>query len=149
MALEAWLSFFHITSFLAWIVFASSQAALCRSDWMNPAAVRRLVRLDRILWFATAAVVLSGLARVWWGAKGVQWYAVNPLLYTKIVLFAIVASLQISPSRHYRRWLARIDDQILPSEDQVRSARRKIMIATHLMAVIPLPAVFLARGFGG
>lgn len=149
MTLEALLAFFHITSFLAWIVFASSQAALCRGDWLNAAGVRRLARLDRILWFATAAVVLSGLARVWWGVKGVQWYVVNPLLYTKIVLFAIVASLQVSPSRHYRHWIALLDTRGLPPAEEIRGARRKIMIATHLMAVIPLPAVFLARGFGG
>lgn len=149
MVLEAWLAFFHITAILAWIVFATSQAALCRSDWMNAATLPRLARMDRILWIATAAVLLSGLARIAWGVKGVGWYSGNPLLHTKVVLFAVVASLQLAPSRQYRRWITHFAEAGgLPAESLVRGARRKVMIATHLMALIPLPAVFLARGFG-
>ena len=44
--LEPWLAFFHISAFLGWIVFASAQAALCRTEWLNAAVVPRLVRLD-------------------------------------------------------------------------------------------------------
>ena len=36
----------------------------------------------------------------------------------------------------------------LPSDDQVRSTRRLVMIEAHLLALIPLLAVFLARGVG-
>ncbi|MCK9517289.1 MAG: DUF2214 family protein [Ottowia sp.] len=150
MILESWLAFFHISAILAWIVFATSQAALCRSDWMNVATLQRLARMDRILWVATAAVLLSGLARIWWGNKGLDFYAGNLLLYSKIALFAVVASLQVGPSRQYRSWMAELQQtQELPADGRVRAARRNVMIATHLMALIPLPAVFLARGFGG
>ena len=34
----------------------------------------------------------------------------------------------------------RLAHDTLPSEDEVRGARRQVMIATHLVAVIPLPA---------
>lgn len=149
MILESWLAFFHISAILAWIVFATSQAALCRSDWMNAATLQRLQRMDRILWIATAAVLLTGLARIGWGNKGMGFYAGNLLLYSKIALFAVVASLQVGPSRQYRSWTAHLQrTQELPADERVRGARRKVMIATHLMAIIPLPAVFLARGFG-
>jgi len=148
--LESWLAFFHISAVLGWIVFASSQAAICRGDWFNAAVVRRLARLDGILWIATAAVLLSGLARIFWGVKGAGWYGVNPLLQLKVLLFVVIALLQLGPTRQYRRWLARLDaDGALPADAAVQGARRLVMIATHLVAVIPLPAVFLARGFGG
>ena len=39
---EAWLAFFHISAVLGWIVFASSEAALCRREWLNAAVVQRL-----------------------------------------------------------------------------------------------------------
>ena len=42
--LEPWLAFFHISAFLGWIVFASAQAALCRTEWLNAAVVPRLQR---------------------------------------------------------------------------------------------------------
>lgn len=149
MIAESWLAYLHITAILAWIVFATSQAALCRQDWLNAPALQRLLRLDRILWIATAVVLATGLARVFWGVKGAGWYAANPLLYTKVVLFAAVALLQVAPSRSYRGWTARLQaGGALPAAEQVQAARRKVMIATHLMALIPLPAVFMARGFG-
>ena len=37
----------------------------------------------------------------------------------------------------------------LPSEAEIRATRKLVMIEAHLVALIPLAAVFLARGFGG
>ena len=68
MTLEALLSYAHILAILTMTVFLASEAALCRTEWLNAAVVPRLVRLDVILWIATAAVLLSGLARIYWGA---------------------------------------------------------------------------------
>lgn len=149
MLLESLLAFFHISAFIGWIVFATAQAVMCRSDWFNAAAVPRMLRLDLILWIASAAVLASALARIYWGVKGSAWYWSNPLLHLKLTLFLVAVLLQIGPTRQYRRWKARFDASgALPSEAELTGARRLVMIATHLVAVIPLPAVFLARGFG-
>ena len=146
---EAWLAFFHISAFLGWVVFASSQAALCRVEWLNEAVVHRLARLDRILWIATAAVLLSGLARMVWGAKGLGWYASHPLLHLKLTLFVVAALLMLGCSRKIVRWRRTIEQQgALPSPADIRNARKLIMLETHLVALIPLAAVFLARGWG-
>ncbi len=148
--LESWLAFIHISAFLGWIVFASAQAALCRAEWMNAAVVQRLGRLDAILWIATAAVLLSGLARIYWGAKGSAWYWGNWLLHLKLTLFFVAALLQIGPTRQFGRWRQRLaGGRGLPSELEIRGARRLVMIATHVVALIPLAAVFMARGWGG
>jgi putative membrane protein len=147
---EALLAFVHLSAILGWVVFASSQAALCRPDWFNAAVVRRLRRLDAILWGATALVLVSGLARIAWGAKGVAWYAGNGLLHLKLALFAVVVGLMVGPARRLRRWQAALDaGGPLPQPDDIRAARRPIMLATHLVAVLPLAAVFMARGWGG
>jgi putative membrane protein len=146
---EALLSFAHLSAILGWVVFASSQAALCRSEWISAAVVRRLVRLDAILWLATVTVLLTGLARIQWGAKGAAWYWHNPLLWLKLTLFVLAALLLVDVTRRYRRWQAELNAGCaLPPDEQVRAARLRVMIATHLVAVIPLAAVFLARGFG-
>lgn len=147
--LEPILSFLHISAILGWIVFASSQAAICRGDWFNAAVVQRLRRLDGILWIATAAVLVTGLARTFWGAKGMGWYWINPLLHIKITLFLVAALLQVGPTRQYRRWQTELERHgQLPDAEAVAGPRKLVMVATHLVALIPLPAVFLARGFG-
>ena len=146
---EAWLAFFHISAFLGWIVFASSQAALCRGEWVNAAVVQRLARLDKILWVAAAAVFCSGLARIFWGAKGAAWYWGNPLLHLKLTLLVVAVVLMIGPSRRIARWQqALASSGQLPPASELAGVRRLIMIETHLVALIPLAAVFMARGFG-
>jgi putative membrane protein len=48
----------------------------------------------------------------------------------------------------FRRWrLAERTQGSLPSEVEVRVARKWVMVQAHIIAVIPLAAVFLARGF--
>lgn len=148
MVLEASLAYLHILAILAWVVFASSQAALCHAEWLSPTTIRRLVRLDGILWGATAAILLAGLARAAFGVKGISYYGENWLLYTKVVLFLAVIWLQLGASRAYRRWLPQSIAGTLPPAPEVQHVHRRVMWATHLLAVIPLPAVFLARGFG-
>ncbi len=147
---EVTLAFIHLSAVLGWVVFASSQAALCRVEWMNAAVVRRLVRLDTILWVATAAVLLSGLARSLWGAKGAAWYWGNGLLHLKLTLFLAVAVVMLGASRRYRRWRAALDASgALPPADDVAAARKRVMLATHVVALLPLAGILMARGYGG
>ena len=42
MTLEAVLAALHMVAILTLVVFLTSEAALCRSEWMNPAVVKRL-----------------------------------------------------------------------------------------------------------
>ena len=149
MILEALLSYAHILAILTAVVFITSETALCRSDWMNARVVERLVAVDRIYLVALALVLVTGLARIFWGMKGSAWYWSNGLLHLKLGLFLAVVLLAIKPAITYRRWRRQLGETgALPEAGQITKARRLVMIAAHLIAVIPLAAVFLARGFG-
>jgi putative membrane protein len=149
MTLEALLSYAHLLAILTAVVFISSETALCRSEWMNARVVERLVTVDRIYLGGVAAVLISGLARIAWGMKGADWYWGNGLLHLKLALFIVVAVLAIKPTLMFGRWRRQLRETgALPDEAQIRQARRLGMVAAHLIAVIPLAAVFLARGYG-
>ena len=62
MILESVLAYLHIAALLAMVVFISSEAALCRAEWLNAAVVERLVRVDLLYLVATAGVALTGFA---------------------------------------------------------------------------------------
>ena len=148
MALEAILAYLHLLAILTRVVFIASEAALCRIEWLNAKVVERLVRLDAIYAGAAVAVLATGVARTVWGVKGTAWYWTNPLLHIKLTLFVVVALLSIGPTRSYLRWRKRLRaDGTLPSEAEVRKTRKLVMIEAHLIALVPLAAVFLARGF--
>ena len=148
MTLEAVLAAIHLVAILTLVVFLSSEAALCRVEWMNAAVVRRLSRLDLIYGIAAGVLLLSGVARVVWGAKGMGWYISQPLFHLKMTLFVTAALLSIKPSLDFRRWLKNLNaDGSLPPDDAVRRTRRWIMWQSHLIPVIAVIAVFWARGW--
>ena len=150
MALEATLAYLHILAILTMVTFLASEAALCRSAWMNAQVVERLVRLDMIYAAAAVTVLATGIARTVWGVKGMAWYWTNPLLHLKLTLFVVIVLISIGPTLRFVRWRRQLRASgALPTEAEVRSTRKLVMIEAHLVAVIPLAAVFLARGYGG
>lgn len=147
MTLEALLAALHLLAVLTLVVFLSSQAALCRAEWMNAAVVRRLARLDMIYGIAALVLLLTGLARLYWGTKGMSWYVSQPLFHVKMTLFVLTALLSIKPSITFRRWARGLAaGQALPAAQEVQSTRRWIMVQAHLVPVIAVIAVFWARG---
>ena len=150
MTLEAILAYLHILAILTMVVFISSETAICRTEWMNARVVERLVRVDLIYGIAAVLVLLSGLARTYWGLKGGGWYWTNWLLHLKLGMFVVVALMSIKPTLMYRRWRRELRATgALPADAQVNDARKWVMIQAHIIAIIPIAAVFLARGFGG
>ena len=148
MTLEAVLASLHLLAILTLVVFLSSQAALCRIEWMNAAVVERLARLDLIYGMAAVAVLGSGLARVFWGIKGASWYATQPLLHLKLTLFVAMVLLSIAPTLAFRRWRRALRaTAALPPDSEVRKARRLVMVQSHGLPVVALIAVFWARGW--
>jgi len=149
MTLEAILAYLHLLAILTMVVFIASEAALCRVEWLNAAVVERLAKVDRVYGIAAVAVIATGVARTWWGMKGTAWYWTNPLLHLKLTLFVIVGVISIFPTIRYLRWRQALRTTgALPAEAEVRKTRKLVMIQAHLIALIPLAAVFLARGFG-
>ncbi|UXH78111.1 DUF2214 family protein [Roseateles amylovorans] len=147
MTLEALLAGLHIVAILSLVVFLSSQATLCRSAWMNAAVLHRLVRLDTIYGVTAVAVLLTGLARAWWGMKGGGWYWHQPLLHFKLGLFIVIGLLSIKPTLTFRRWVkTHTDGGGLPDDDQVRATRRLILLQAHLLILLPIAGVMLAKG---
>jgi putative membrane protein len=149
MTLEAILAYLHLLASLTMVVFIASEAALCRIEWINAAVVERLARVDMIYGIAAGLVLLTGVLRTWLGVKGTGWYWTNPLLHIKLTLFIIVGILSAFPTINYLRWRKSLRATgALPAEAEVKKTRKLVMIQAHLIELIPLFAVFLARGFG-
>ena len=150
MTLEALLAYAHLLAILTMVTFVASEAALCRPEWLNAAVVERLAKVDMIYGISAGAVLLTGLARTWWGVKGSSWYWTNGLLHLKLAMFVAIGLLSIKSTRMFLRWRRELRaGGTLPDDTQVRTARKWVMVQAHILAAIPLVAVFLARGFGG
>ncbi|WP_457282368.1 DUF2214 family protein [Polaromonas sp. P5_D5] len=149
MVLESLLAYAHLLAILTMVVFLASEAALCRTEWLNAAVIERLGKIDMVYGISAGAVFLTGLARVFLGSKGAAWYAHNPLLYVKLVMFLAIGLISIKPTMMFLRWRRELRASgALPDALEVKQARRLVMVQAHILPFIPLAAVFLARGFG-
>ena len=148
MTLEAVLAALHLVAILTFVVFLSSQAALCRIEWLNAAVVERLVRLDVIYAVAGVVMIGTGVARVLWGVKGASWYLSQPLFHLKITLVVAMVLWTLRPSFAFRRWRQQLRTTgRLPAADEVAKVRRQVMIQSHVLPVVAVIAVFWARGW--
>jgi putative membrane protein len=148
MTLEAVLAAMHLLAILTLVVFLTSEAALCRTEWMNPDVVKRLARLDLIYGITALVLLATGLARLFLGVKGVSWYVSQPLFHVKMTLFVLMALISIKPTLTFRRWLKVLNNSgALPSDAEVRSTRRWVMVQSHVLPVVAVIAVFWARGW--
>lgn len=144
---EALLAYLHLACVLAWVVFLTSQAALLRPAWFNGAVVDRLIELDRFQWYCWWATLLSGLARITWGVKGAEWYWGQPLIHAKLALLLAFGLMAWFNSRRYRVWHSHWQQNWgLPGHLDLQQARRGVMWVAHLMLILPLLGVVLARG---
>ena len=95
-------------------------------------------------------MLATGTARVFFGAKGVGFYVGNPVFWTKVALFIAVALVSIKPTFAFAHWRRAARDAAGYSvpPGAVQSARRLVLVELHLLALIPLAAVLMARGIG-
>ena len=149
MISDALLAYFHYSAIFLLFAFLTAEAMVLRNP-LDAGAVRLLARVD--LWFFAAALLAlaSGLMRLYWGAKGVGFYTANPVFHVKMAMFIAIGILSLPPTLQYIRWARKlkVDARFEPPEPERRRIRRLVMIEIHLAALLPLFAVFMARGIG-
>jgi putative membrane protein len=149
VVLDAILAYLHFAAIFVLFAFLVTEAILLRGA-LDPAAIRLLGRVD--LWYfgAAIAVLLTGMLRVMFGVKGPDFYLSAWPIYVKVGLFLAVGILSVGPTMRFIRWRRELEhDAGWRVPDAERAAlRRTVMIEVHLAALIPLVAVFMARGAG-
>jgi putative membrane protein len=146
---EVILAYAHFAAIFTLLWFLSKEWTLLRmgADRLDVAA---LAKADTGFGIAAGLVLITGICRVTLGAKPTSFYLHNPVFHTKISLFVLVGLLSIWPTIVFIRWRkARdADPNFRIPEADWRKARRLLMIEMHLIALIPLAAVIMARGIG-
>jgi putative membrane protein len=130
-------------------VFLTAEAVVLRPD-MTPEIRRRLARYDAVFGMAALAVLVTGVLRVLYGAKGAAFYLHNPVFHVKIGLYILVGLLSIMPTVAILRWKkqGKTLPDFVPTPAEIAKVRRWVMIESHLIIFIPLAAVLMARGIG-
>ncbi len=146
---EVILAYAHFASIFALIWFMAKEWTLLKrgAAALDAAA---LAKADIGYAIAAVAVLVTGICRVTLGAKPVAFYLHNPVFHTKVTLFVLVGLLSIWPTIVFIRWrkAAASDPNYRIDEGEWRKAKRVLLVELHLVALIPLAAVIMARGIG-
>jgi putative membrane protein len=144
---DAILAYLHFAAIFTLVWFLAKEWTLLRSG-AAALDLDRLARADAGFGISAGLVFAAGAARAVFGLKGWLFYAHNPAFHAKIGLFVLVGLISIVPTRMFLRWrkARRQDAAYRVSEQEWRSARRCLMVELHLIALIPLAAVIMARG---
>ena len=149
MIAEALGAYAHFLSIFLLLALLVAEAALYRRH-MPPATLALLRRLDLGYGIAAGAVILSGLLRLFFLAKGPAFYNANPVFWVKMALFVLVALMSLPPTIHYIR-TAKANSgerEIVIPERRFRHIRGHIWGQLALFTLIPLMATLMARGIG-
>jgi len=137
------LAVFTLAGILAFEFGVTAQA-------VDDAAIGRLARVDAWYGIVAGAIVVIGVLRVIFGAKGAAYYMANAFFWTKMGLFVAVGLLSIPPTLRYLAWRRqlRTDPAFRPDAAAMRSVRRALWAEAVLFVGIPVAAAAMARGYG-
>jgi putative membrane protein len=127
--------------------FLVGELVLCHPG-MSAGDVRLLARIDIAFFAGALLAAATGLGRLFFWGKGVDFYLPNPVFWVKMALYVIIAGLSVRPTMQFIRWNRAARHGALPSEGQVVAVRRSIHLELGLLALMPLVAVLMARGVG-
>jgi putative membrane protein len=147
MERDALLHFAHFLCIFVLAALLAAEAFLLRRS-LPRETVAQLQGVDRWYGILAGLVILSGLALVFFGAKGAPYYAHNPIFWTKMAIFVVIALLSIVPTVAFLRWNRRLaaDGSIALAEAEYRRLRAVLWIQIGLFVLLPLCAALMANG---
>ncbi|MFT4174566.1 MAG: DUF2214 family protein [Rhodocyclaceae bacterium] len=142
------LAVLHYLAIGALVFVLGVEWALLRGR-IDGARVALLSRADFFYMLAAIAVLATGLARLFLGEKPVLYYMHAGFFHTKVLLFIVVGLISIMPIIRFARWRRRFPENGAAEVDITErdGARRWLRIELILLPLIPVCAVFMARGW--
>jgi putative membrane protein len=149
MMLDWTLASLHHLAIFALAAILAAELAILTVD-IDARGMARIGRIDLAYGVVAAVVVIVGVARVIWGAKGYQYYLENAVFWTKMALFVVVGLLSIPPTVRYVGWgrARRADPAFRPDPAEIVRLRLWLWAEAALFAAIPVAAAAMARGYG-
>jgi putative membrane protein len=146
---DAGLSFFHFTFAFVLAGALSAEAFVLRLP-VDGRVARLLLRIDLFYGVSAVGLILAGMSRVLWGAKGWDYYSAQPFFWVKIAAFALIGLISIVPTLAYFRWVksASAAPASIVAEADVKNVRRWVVAEVHLLVLVLAFAALMARGAG-
>ncbi|MBL8551853.1 MAG: DUF2214 family protein [Hyphomonadaceae bacterium] len=147
MLLDVVFAFLHFVFLLIMVGALVAEAFVLRLP-PSAASLRLLARADAFYGGSAGLLIAAGLGRVFWGAKGPDYYWAEPFFWAKMAGFLVIGLLSIPPTLRFLAWRRALakDASFVPPPEQLKAAKRYVMIELHILPLLILFAVLMARG---
>lgn len=147
--LDAALAFAHFLFLFMLLVSLGAEAFILRLP-MSGDVMQLLLRIDRAYGISAGLLVVAGVSRVMWGAKGGAYYMHEPFFWAKMATFVAVGLISIAPTMTFFRWRKALvaNASFLPADAETKRVRGLVLTQLRLLVLVMLFAVLMARGYG-
>ena len=149
MDIDLLLAMAHHLAVFSLVGVIAAEFALLRPG-LSGARLRQLAIIDRAYGALAVLVLAAGIGRVFLGRSGAEYYLTNHVFWGKMGLFLIVGLLSIQPTVAILAWARQLkaDPGYVVPDAAVARSRRFIHLQVMGLALIPLFAAAMARGYG-
>ena len=139
----------HYLSIFVLFALLTCEHVLFKAE-LDVATARKLLRIDILYGASAGLVLLTGLARVIWFGKGLDYYLHNWVFHAKVSLFILIGLLSILPTLTFFNWRNDLLAGKAPTITPAQAKRTIMVIRLELLILVCLPflASLMARGVG-
>lgn len=112
---------------------------------MDEVRAARMASIDMCYGLLAGLILVVGLCRAIFAAKGWPYYEHNAFFHAKLAAFLVIGMLSVRPTVIYIRW-RRVPAAATPS--QIAEVRRYLWIELALFPLLLIFAAAMARGYG-
>lgn len=133
--LDLALSVAHHLLVFGLAIMLAMELAYLRAD---PVPLSRLSRLDAGYGAVAVLVLVVGVARIVWGAKGWAAYSDNPFFWAKIGIFTVIGLLSILPTIRFIQWGRAVKSDPGFRPPPAALARVATLVRIEVLLLLPL-----------
>jgi putative membrane protein len=147
--LDLILTIFHHLLVFSLVGCLAAEIAAVRPH-MNAEQIRHLGILDTAYGVIAGLIIVVGFGRVFYGAKGPDYFIANPIFWAKIGCFVLVGIISVPPTVRILGWRrsVRANGGFTAPPDEVASVRRFMIGEALLLPLILIFAAMMVRGYG-
>lgn len=138
----------HLVAFTLVGVFAAEFALL--RPGLEGRYLGRLSAIDGAYGAVAGLMIVIGILRVIFGASGWEYYVFNWAFWAKMAAFAAMGAVSVIPTMAFIRWRRAYaaDPGFSPPAVEVARMRQLLFVEAALVALVPIFAAAMARGYG-
>jgi putative membrane protein len=140
------LAILHHLAIVTLIVLLAFEFATLKPG-LDASGLGRLAKVDSAYGATAGLVVVIGVCRVVWGAKGADFYLSNPWFWAKMASFAAIGLLSIPPTLALLKWrkALKAEPEFTPPDAQLARLRTFVHAEVALLALVVAFAAAMAR----